>query len=183
MIEPSEVVEFWSDAGPERWFSHDDLFDQAFRERFEEAHFTASQRELEDWLGTAQGALALMILLDQFPRNCFRRSAHAYATDALARHYATRALASGFDAQVEPALRAFFYMPFMHSEELADQDRTVELAEQHTPHILEHAIAHRDVIRRFGRFPHRNHELCRHSTPEEQAYLDAGGGFVTKRTN
>lgn len=181
MTDAIDVIDFWLDAGPERWFSHDELFDQDFHQRFEAAHLDAARRGLEDWLGDANGALALVILLDQFPRNCFRKTAHAYATDPLARHYATRAIASGFDEQVHPQLRAFFYMPFMHSEDLADQDRTVELMQPLGPELLQHALDHRETIRSFGRFPHRNHELARHSTPEEQAYLDAGGGFVTKK--
>ena len=129
-------------------------------------------------MGDAEGALALLLLLDQFPRNCFRQSAHSYATDGLARHYARRALAAGHDAAVEPLLRAFFYLPFEHSEDMADQERAVELfGAPGMEEYLPYAIAHRDVIARFGRFPHRNRALGRDSTAEEQAWLDAGGGF------
>jgi len=182
MIEPREVVTFWREAGPERWFSHDERFDQTFRERFEAAHLAAARRDLEDWVTTPDGALALVILLDQFPRNCFRGTAHAYATDCVALHYARRALERGLDAQVDPLLRFFLYMPFEHSESLEDQERAVTLIEGVSHELLQYALAHRDVIRRFGRFPHRNRELCRDNTPEEQAYLDAGGGFVTKKS-
>ncbi|HJT97705.1 MAG TPA: DUF924 family protein, partial [Rhodanobacteraceae bacterium] len=148
------------------------------RARFSEAHFAASTCTLEHWLDNAEGALALVILLDQFPRNAFRKSAHMYATDPLARHYADRAIAAGFDRAVDPALRVFFYMPFEHSEGEADQERSVALCTaMGDANYLSYATAHRDVIARFGRFPHRNRELGRVSTPEEQAWLDAGGGF------
>jgi uncharacterized protein (DUF924 family) len=172
-----DIVAFWLQAGYDKWFARDDAFDAQLRERFLDAHFAAARRELEPWLQDAGGALALMILLDQLPRNVFRNSAHAYATDSLARHYAGRAIAAGFDAQVEPALRVFFYLPFEHSEEAADQARSVELAAALDPDYMKYAVAHRDVIAQFGRFPHRNHALGRDSTPEEQAWLDAGGGF------
>ena len=147
------------------------------RRRFADAHFAASRRELEHWLDTADGALALLILLDQFPRNVFRDSAHAYATDPLARHYADRAIAAGHDAAVDTALRIFFYLPFEHSEDPADQVRSLVLHQALGEELMKYAIAHRDVIARFGRFPHRNRALGRDNTPEEQAWLDAGGGF------
>ncbi|WP_417472248.1 DUF924 family protein [Luteimonas mephitis] len=177
MIEPARVIDFWREAGPGKWFARDDGFDARFRDGFLEAHWAASRRELEHWMGGADGALALLLLLDQFPRNCFRRSGHAYATDPLARHYAARAVEAGFDAQVEPALRVFVYLPFEHSEDMADQQRSVELARGLSEEYLKYAIAHLDVIARFGRFPHRNRELGRVNTPDEQAWLDAGGGF------
>lgn len=175
---PSEIVAFWRDAGPSRWFTRDDAFDAAFSARFMEAHHAAARRELEDWMASAEGALALLILLDQFPRNAFRGSAHAYATDALARHYAARMVEAGLDAQVEPALRLFCYLPFEHSEAMADQQRAVALIRAlGDADLLRYAEAHRDAIARFGRFPHRNRALGRATTPEEQAWLDAGGGF------
>lgn len=177
MVEPGQVLDFWREAGPGKWFARDEAFDTRFRQAFLDAHWAASRRELEHWMEGADGALALVLLLDQFPRNCFRRSGHAYATDPLARHYATRAIDAGLDAQVEPALRVFMYMPFEHSEDMADQLRTIELMRTVAPEFMQYAVAHRDVIERFGRFPHRNHELGRESTPEEQAWLDAGGGF------
>jgi uncharacterized protein (DUF924 family) len=172
------VVAFWRAAGADRWFQGGDAFDALCRERFLDAHFTAARRGCEHWLDSAEGALALLILLDQIPRNVFRDSGHAFATDPLARHYAALALEAGFDAGVEPALRAFFYLPFEHAEDMADQDRSVALFEAlGDANYLQYAIAHRDVIARFGRFPHRNRALGRASTPEEQAWLDAGGGF------
>ena len=177
MTEAGEVVAFWREAGPDRWFARDDAFDARFRERFLDAHFAAARRQFEHWMDDADGALALVLLLDQFPRNCFRRSGHAYATDPLARYYATRAVEAGLDARVDPALRVFMYLPFEHSEDSADQARSIELMRLVDAGYMQYAVAHRDVIARFGRFPHRNRELGRESTPEEQAWLDAGGGF------
>ena len=174
----NDVVRFWRDAGPAAWFARNDAFDDALRTRFLDEHFAAARREREDLLDDADGALALILLLDQVPRNVFRDSAHAFATDPLAREYAHRAIDARFDAIIEPALRIFFYLPFEHSETLADQDRAVTLCEAlGDADYLKYAEAHRDVIRRFGRFPHRNRALARVNTPEEQAWLDAGGGF------
>jgi len=173
-----QVIDFWRGAGYDKWFNGGAAFDAACRERFLDAHFAAARREHEDWMDSADGALALLILLDQIPRNVFRGSAHAFATDPLALHYARRAVEAGLDAQADPELRAFFYLPFEHSEDVADQRRSVALFEAlGNADYLEYARAHLDVIERFGRFPHRNRMLGRASTPEEQAWLDAGGGF------
>lgn len=172
------IVGFWLNAGPAKWFAKDAAFDAELRARFLDAHFAAARREHEDALDDADGALALVLLLDQVPRNVFRDSAHAFATDPLAREYADRAIAAGHDLRVDPALRVFFYLPFEHSEDLADQESCVALvAGMGDANYLKYAEAHRDVIRRFGRFPHRNRALARTNTPEEQAWLDAGGGF------
>ncbi|QJP14880.1 DUF924 family protein [Starkeya sp. ORNL1] len=170
------VCGFWREAGPDRWFAKDEAFDAAFRSRFRDAHFAAAQRELDSWIDGAEGALALMILLDQFPRNAFRGSAHMFATDPLARHFADRAIDRGLDQQLEPEVRAFLYLPFSHSEAPADQERAVALYTALGSDDLEWAIVHRDVIARFGRFPHRNALLGRETRAEEQAFLD-GGGF------
>ena len=176
MTTHSEVVAFWRDAGAARWFARDDAFDAEFRERFEADHFAAARGEYQAWMESAEGALALLILLDQFPRNCFRGSAHSYATDGLARHYARRAVEAGFDLRVESALRLFFYLPYEHSESLADQDRSMELfAGIGDAELLKYAKLHRDLIERFGRFPHRNVALGRESTREEIDYLASGG--------
>lgn len=171
------VVDFWRDAGYEKWFSGGDAFDAACA-RFASAHHAAARRELEDWLDSDDGALALLLLLDQIPRNIFRGSGHAFATDGLARQYADLAIAAGRDAAFEPALRGFFYLPFEHSEDLHDQHRSVALfTALGDAAYIRYAVAHHEVIERFGRFPHRNRALGRMSTPEEQAWLDAGGGF------
>ncbi len=173
-----QIVDFWREAGYEKWFTRDADFDARCRERFSEAHFAAARRECEHWMDSAQGALALLILLDQMPRNIFRGSAHAFATDPLALHYAVRAIDAGFDREVDAALRAFMYMPFEHSEDLADQRRAVALFQALGDEVYTgYALAHLEVIERFGRFPHRNQALGRISTPEEQAWLNAGGGF------
>lgn len=171
-----DVIDFWRRAGYEKWFARDDAFDAEFDQRFRGLHFRAARRELEGWMGDAEGALALVLLLDQFPRNCFRQSAHSYATDGLARHYAGRAVEAGFDAQVDPALKIFFYMPFEHSESLDDQRRAMDLFGALGDDYLKYAQLHHDLIARFGRFPHRNEALGRTSTQEERDYL-AGGGF------
>jgi uncharacterized protein (DUF924 family) len=178
MLLLTEIVSFWRTAGPAKWFAKDAAFDTELRARFLDDHFAAARREHEALLEEADGALALILLLDQVPRNVFRDSAHAFATDPLARDYADRAIAAGHDLRVDPALRIFFYLPFEHSENLADQDRAVALcAALGDANYLKYAEAHRDVIRRFGRFPHRNRALARTDTPEERAWLEAGGGF------
>ncbi|MEO6519158.1 MAG: DUF924 family protein, partial [Pseudoxanthomonas sp.] len=125
---------------------------------------------------TAEGALALLLLLDQFPRNCFRGSAHSYATDGLARWHARKAIAAGFDLQVDAALRLFFYLPFEHSEAMADQDYAMQLiAGIGDQELMKYAVLHRDLIAGFGRFPHRDTALGRDSTREELDYLASGG--------
>jgi uncharacterized protein (DUF924 family) len=172
----SEVVAFWRDAGAARWFARDDAFDTEFRRRFEAEHFVAARGEYEAWMESAEGALGLLILLDQFPRNCFRGSAHSYATDGLARHYARRAVDAGFDQEIDSGLRLFFYLPFEHSETLAEQDRSMELfGGIGDAELMKYAKLHRDLIERFGRFPHRNAALGRESTREELDYLASGG--------
>lgn len=175
MTTPTEIVSFWRDSGPDRWFAGGDTFDAECRTRFLEAHLLAARRELEHWIADAEGALALVLLLDQIPRNVFRRSGHAFATDGLAREYASRALTLGFDTQVDPALRRFFYLPFEHSEAMADQERALELFSRVAPEGDRWAQLHYDIIRRFGRFPHRNSALGRESTTEERQFLAEGG--------
>lgn len=178
MAKAEDVVGFWREAGMQAWFNGGDAFDRECEARFLAAHLAAARRGHEDWLGTTDGALALLLLLDQIPRNVFRGSGHAFATDGLARHYADRAIAASHDQAVEPALRAFFYLPFEHSEDIADQRRSVALFEGPGVELYtRYAIEHLQVIERFGRFPHRNRALGRTSTAEEQAWLDAGGGF------
>ncbi|NDK39009.1 DUF924 family protein [Pseudoxanthomonas gei] len=175
-VTAAQVVAFWRDAGPAKWFERDDAFDDDFRCRFEAAHFAAARGELAAWGGTSEGALALLLLLDQYPRNCFRGNAHSYATDGLARRQAREAIAAGLDLQVETALRLFFYLPFEHSEALPDQDYAMQLiAGIGQDELMEYAQLHRDLIARFGRFPHRNAALGREPTQAEVAYLAAGG--------
>lgn len=173
---PNDVLIFWRQAGPEKWFKKVRAFDEAIRLKFEPVHHAAARGEHDAWSESAEGALALLILLDQFPRNLYRNSAHAFATDPKARGIARAAVEAGFDRQVEPNLRNFFYLPFEHSEDLADQDFGLALvAEAGIEDDLKWAAIHRDIIARFGRFPHRNPALGRVTTPEEQEFLDEGG--------
>jgi uncharacterized protein (DUF924 family) len=169
------VVAFWKDAGPNLWFAKDAAFDARFRDRFLRDHEAATRGELDHWMSTADGALALVILLDQFPRNAFRGTPRMYDSDALARRFASQAFAAHYDAQIPLQLRKFLLLPFAHSEELADQERSVALARRLAADDLSHAEHHRDIVRRFGRFPHRNRILGRESTAEEVAYLENGG--------
>ncbi|MBN8480825.1 MAG: DUF924 family protein [Xanthomonadales bacterium] len=175
MNEAEAVVAFWRDAGPARWFTKDPAFDARFRDRFLDLHERAAAGALDAWIESAHSALALVVLLDQFPRNAFRGSARMHATDADARRVAARIVDSGIDRDIEPELRVFCYLPFAHSEDLADQDRSVALMRTLGSEALAHAEDHRDIIRRFGRFPHRNAVLGRSTTPAEQAFLDSGG--------
>jgi uncharacterized protein (DUF924 family) len=172
------IVTFWREAGPKRWFEKDQAFDAEIRRRFLATHEAAAAGKLTAWEQDAQGALALLILLDQFPRNMFRGSARAFATDPLARAVAAGALVRGFDAQAPEGMHGFFFLPFEHSEDLADQERCIALNKAAgDADGLKWAGIHADIIRRFGRFPHRNAALGRVTTPEEQAFLD-GGGFA-----
>ena len=174
---PEAVLAFWREAGPKKWFAKNAAFDDAIRARFLDTYETAAAGQLSDWEQTAEGALALAIVLDQFPRNMFRGDARTDGADPLARAVAERALARGFDRQVPPPQWQFFYLPFEHSEQLADQERCCALFHSTgNAELLKWAQAHADIIRRFGRFPHRNAVLRRATTPEEQAFLD-GGGF------
>jgi uncharacterized protein (DUF924 family) len=177
-VSPEGVLAFWLEAGPDKWFKKDDAFDTAIRSRFLPAYEAAADGRLAAWEATADGALALIILLDQFSRNMFRGSPRTFAADPLALAIANRAIARGFDEQLELPKRSFFYLPFMHSENLADQERCIDLCRQGgTEDNLKFAEQHADIIRRFGRFPHRNAVLGRVTTEEEQAFLD-GGGFA-----
>lgn len=181
-----DVLEFWFAGDPtlwraERWFKRDDAFDAEIRSRFALAVETARDGALGNWATTAPGALALVITLDQFPRNMFRGSHLAFAGDAYARRIARAALPSA--GMLTPVQRVFLYLPFEHSEDLADQDRSVALFERlrnegDYDSVIDYAHRHREVIARFGRFPHRNAVLGRENTPEEDAYLaEPGAGF------
>ncbi len=174
---PAEVVAFWREVGPDRWFKKDESLDAEIRGRFLGLHEAAADGKLAAWEQSAEGALALLVLLDQFPRNMFRGQARAFATDPLARAVASRAILNGFDGAY-PDMRQFFYLPFEHSEDLADQERGVALFKTASDADgLKWAELHAGIIRRFGRFPHRNAVLGRATTPEERAFLD-GGGFT-----
>lgn len=169
------VVSFWREAGPGLWFAKDPAFDRRFRERFFTLHEEVAEGAHRGWLATANAALGLVLLLDQFPRNAFRGTPRMYLTDAMARQTAGAAMGAGFDRAFDASLRLFFRLPFAHSENLDDQDRSVALARDLGEPHLTRAKHHRDIIHRFGRFPHRNPILGRAMTPEEQRFLDNGG--------
>jgi uncharacterized protein (DUF924 family) len=173
---PRDIIDFWSAAGPDKWFTKDPAFDDEIRTRFLAAHEAAAAGRLSEWERNADGALALTILLDQFPRNMFRGNRRAFATDPMALATAKGAIAKGFDKQVDPKLRSLFYLPFEHSENLADQEHGLVLYRASgDAEGLKWAEIHADIIRRFGRFPHRNAALGRETTAEERTFLEAGG--------
>jgi uncharacterized protein (DUF924 family) len=175
-LTPADILAFWRDAGRERWYKRDDAFDAEVRGRFFKLWQKAATGELSSWEATDDGALALVIVLDQFPRNMFRDDIRTYSSDGLARAVADRAIARGADMGIEAALLEFLYMPLMHSEQLADQQWCVELFRKAgNANNLQYAERQAEIIRRFGRFPHRNPILGRPTTPEERAFLDRGG--------
>ncbi len=171
----AEVVDFWREAGAALWYAKNAEFDARCREACLALHMQAAARRCEDWLDEPAGALALILLCDQMPRNVFRGTAHMFATDPLARLYASRALEAEFIGAVEAELRVFFLLPFEHSEHFADQERSVALHRLWAPDAQRYADEHCEIVRRFGRFPHRNAALGRETTPEEAAFLKAGG--------
>ena len=178
LLAPAQIVAFWIEAGPQKWFAKDAAFDVAFAELCRETHYAAARRELDAWAETPEGALALIILLDQLPRNAFRDTAHMFATDSLALMFTKAAIARGHDRQVADDLRPFILMPLMHSESLADQDELLSLLDEaETPDTFKFAVIHRDIIARFGRYPHRNACLGRETTADEALFL-ASGGFA-----
>lgn len=173
---PNDVLGFWRHAGPKKWYAANPAFDAAIRLKFEPVHHAAARGQYDKWAETPEGTLALLILLDQFPRNLYRQSGHAFATDPKARAIARAAAERGWHLEVEPPMRQFMVLPFEHSEDIADQDMGLVLAEElGDPEVLKWLIIHRDIIVRFGRFPHRNPALGRVTTAEEQAFLDDGG--------
>jgi uncharacterized protein (DUF924 family) len=174
------VLRFWLDeVGPERWYKSDRAVDAEIRKRFEELWRRAAEGGCDGWMLAPRGALALIIVLDQFPRNMFRGTAAAYRTDRRARRAAKRAIDIGYDTGTPEPERQFFYLPLMHSESLPDQERCVRLIKMSMPATghrnIEHAQKHRAVIRRFGRFPSRNRPLGRTDTAAELEYREAGG--------
>ena len=181
-----DVLLFWfggpADHGKrhKRWFEKDPALDREIRERFLPLYEAAAAGRLAGWEESAHGCLALILVLDQFPRHIFRGSARAFAADGLALQAARHAVSRGFDQRMLPVERLFLYLPFEHSEALADQLRACELTEpltafEETADAHRYAIAHRDIVQRFGRFPHRNAALGRPSTPEEIEFLKQPG--------
>lgn len=176
----AQILDFWFAPGMERrWFANDPGLDRQLAERFGQDLAQAAQGQLDHWLDDADGALALVILLDQMPRNVFRGKYQAFAFDSKALAMAEGALLRGHARGLPPMRRRFLYLPFEHSESLADQKYCVSLFETDgdDPEGLDYARQHLAVIERFGRFPHRNAALEREDTPEEEEYLAQGGGF------
>lgn len=173
---PGDVIEFWLAAGPDKWWAKDDGFDAKIAKRFAAVHDNARAGKLGGWMENADGALALILVLDQFSRNLYRNDARAFACDAVALDHARTAVERHYDWSLELPLRQFFYMPFMHAEELEAQDLCVALTRiSGGAGNLPFARVHRDIIRRFRRFPHRNQVLGRPTSPAERAFLEARG--------
>ncbi len=185
--DPQEILDFWFGREDEpgygefrdEWFKKDKEFDRQVRERFLEDYERASRGEYDGWREKPESCLALVILLDQFPRNLFRGDARTHATDEKALDISREAIQKGFDRKLAPFQRHFLYMPFMHSERVEDQQRSMalfqELAEEGGPDVREYAEGHREIIERFGRFPYRNEILGRETTPEEAEFLEKPG--------
>lgn len=176
---PQSILEFWfSEPARQSWFDSTPEFDRELRDRFQRVWEAARDGRLAEWETSPDGALALVIVLDQFPLNMFRGRPESYATEAQSRGVAERAIARGFDRTLDDAGKAFLYIPYMHSEELEDQERSVALYEAAgLDDSLKWARHHRDIVRRFGRFPHRNAVLGRTNTADETAYLNAPEAF------
>jgi len=173
------LIDFWfSPEAAKRWFNSTPAFDDELRERYAETYTMACRGDLDEWQETAEGALALVILFDQIPLNIFRGQAPSFATEARAREVARKAIARGFDTQLTDQQKVFMYLPYMHSENLADQDISVDLFTQAgLDNNLRYASHHREIVRRFGRFPHRNEILGRRSSEEEIAWLASEESF------
>jgi uncharacterized protein (DUF924 family) len=174
-----DVLNFWfNELTHEDWFRGDEKLDEKIRDRFLELYEQQKRSFRVDAANDPRTALAAVILFDQFSRNLYRRQSAAFGTDDLALGIARRALDKGFDAEMSMDEKPFIYMPFMHSEILADQERCVDLFRaQDNENSLKYAIEHRDIIARFGRFPHRNRALGRETTPDEQAFLEGHAGY------
>jgi len=175
-MKPNDVLDFWESIGNKGWWTKNEDIDAQIHDRFGELHAQACEGTLDHWTQTPDGALALVIVLDQFSRNLFRGSAKSSAQDAKALEIAKALLNKGHDKQCRQDLRIFFYLPFEHSESILDQEKSVLLQLSITlPGAMKAALEHREIIKRFSRFPHRNKALGRHTTPAERAYLDKGG--------
>ena len=176
MEKANEILDFWLTKGPKIWWSKDDATDLEIKEKFGILYQAACKGELQDWRDEPDPALAKVSLLDQFSRNLFRGSAKSFEQDELALEIARYALSREFNLKCNQELRNFFYLPFMHSEKIANQEFCVKIMHAHADcNSLRAALIHRAIIQRFGRFPHRNEVLNRHTTPAEQEFLDSGG--------
>lgn len=176
-----DILSFWENVGPKGWYAISDSLDEEIRQKYLSLWQETYDGGHKDWQTSAEGALAQIILLDQFPRNMFRGDANSFATDKQALCLAKKSIRRNFDQEIDGPMRQFFYMPFMHSESPVDQDTAVRAFINRMPgtNNLLHAQAHRAVIRDFGRFPYRNEALDRENTPAEVEYLKAGGYSAT----
>lgn len=177
-MKPKVILHFWfEETSPQQWFVKDEAFDQLIRDRFSDIYTQAASGQLDAWVKEPEGALALVIILDQFSRNMFRGSEKSFATDNKALEIAKNAAQAGLDKKLDSDIqRIFLYMPFMHSESLQDQAEGIRLFKHvNNPTTLDYAVQHRDIIARFGRFPHRNQVLNRPSTLEEIEFLKQPG--------
>jgi uncharacterized protein (DUF924 family) len=179
-VSPQNILDFWySKEMQGRWFSSTPALDDEIRNKFEPLWRKAAAGELEGWQETPKGCLALTIVLDQFPLNMFRGKAESFSTEQQAVRIARQAIDKGYDRRLPAGRLAFLYMPLMHSENLADQDLSVRLFEaEKLESNLRFAQHHRELIRKYGRFPHRNSMLGRQSTPEEIEYLASKEAFL-----
>lgn len=175
-----DIIQYWFDEKTKpQWFNSTLLFDAELKERFEAVYIAATQDELNHWLEDAEGALALIIVLDQFPLNFYRGDARSFLTEEKSRLVAEAAMKKGFDKLLTDEQKAFLYMPFMHSENLDDQDHSVALYEKAgLQGNVTFAHHHRSIIARFGRFPHRNVILGRENSEAEKNYLVSGEAFL-----
>lgn len=176
---PKDILSFWfKEISEESWWKKDEDFDQMVRDRFMTIYQAAKGNQLKAWQDTAEGSLALVLILDQFSRNMFRGKPESFQTDPQALQVSKTAISKGFDVDLknDKFHAEFLYMPYMHSENLSDQVESVRLFKQSgNEHMLSFAIAHHDIIERFGRYPHRNEILGRISTPKEKAFLKEPG--------
>ena len=178
-MQPDDIINFWLQAGPQIWFKKDEAFDQSVKEKFQTLPDQIIEGQYDHWQTNPNGMLASVIALDQFPRNIHRDTARAFAYDEAARKYAKTAIDQQWDQQVRGELKAFFYLPFMHSEDINDQQYCLDIYNKAGDEDgADYARRHMELIEKYGRFPHRNAILGRKSTPEELAYLNTeGAGF------
>jgi uncharacterized protein (DUF924 family) len=175
-INHEDIIEFWQQAGHAKWYEKDDAFDAEIIKKFARVHEAAKMDAHDEWQDTARGAMALLILLDQMARNIHRNTPQAFGADDKALGIARNAVKRGFDLKTDGIMRQWFYMPFMHSENILDQQLCCELTRKAGLDVTyEYAVDHADIIKQFGRFPHRNAILGRTSTPDELAFLAQGG--------
>ncbi|EJF89101.1 DUF924 family protein [Bartonella tamiae] len=175
-LKPRDVLDFWLAAGRDQWFAKNEAFDQTITQRFKKLWQKALAGRLNHWSDDDEGLMALILILDQFPRNMFRDDARAFCSDKQAKKFTEKALNISLDKRVDPSLRGFIYLPLEHSEHIDDQTRSLELFQKlGNDSMLSYAQLHYDIIAKFGRFPHRNKALGRITTPQEQDFLDNGG--------